>query len=143
EDDSDAVEAYRVWFKTVGKTYSFVDPIYVRSFTDAQTRIKGADIIHAVILDLNLPMETRAVAAEGLAPGEQLLEAIAKRDNHPVPVLLVDSGKLNLAQPLSNMEHRVRKDFWYGSQINKGPEQYEEIAEGLTQALRYCDIGIH
>jgi CheY-like chemotaxis protein len=143
EDDSDAVEAYRVWFKTVKKTYSFVEPIYVRSFTDAQTRIKGTDIIHAVILDLNLPMETRAVAVEGLAPGEQLLEAIAKRDSHPIPVLLVVSGKLNLAQPLSNIEHRLQNDFWYGRLVNKGPEQYKEIAEGLTQALRYCDVGIH
>ncbi len=143
EDDSDAVEAYRVWFKTINKQHSFVEPVYVRSFTDAQTRIQGPGVIHVVILDMNLPMETRAIAAEGLAPGEQLLEAIAKRDNHPVPVLLVVSGKLNLAQPLSSMAQRLQNDFWHGRLINKGPEQYKEIGEGLAQAVRYCDVGIH
>jgi CheY-like chemotaxis protein len=133
EDDSDAIEAYRVSFATLKKTFQIVEPVFVRSFADAKNRIDGQEIFHAVILDLNLPMETRGLPVEGLAPGEQLLEMLAKRDNHPVPVLLVVSGKLNLAQPIGNMQQRLENDFWYGRLVNKG----------LSQALRYLDVGIH
>lgn len=143
EDDSDAIEAYRVTFATLKKTFQIVDPIFVRSFADAKSRIDGQDIFHVVILDLNLPMETRGQPVEGLAPGEQLLEMLAKRDNHPVPVVLVVSGKLNLAQPIGNMQVRLDKDFWYGRLVNKGLEQHHEIESGLTQALRYLDVGVH
>ena len=143
EDDSDAIEAYRVSFATLKKTFQIVDPVFVRSFADAKNRIDGQEIFHAVILDLNLPMETRGQPVEGLAPGEQLLEMLAKRDNHPVPVLLVVSGKLNLAQPIGNMQQRLENDFWYGRLVNKGLEQHHEIESGLTQALRYLDVGIH
>ncbi len=143
EDDSDAIEGYRVSFSTLKKTFQIVDPVFVRSFADAKNRIDGAEIFHIVILDLNLPMETRGQAVEGLAPGEQLLEMLAKRDNHPVPVLLVVSGKLNLAQPIGNMQERLENDFWYGRLVNKGLEQHHEIESGLTQALRYLDVGIH
>ncbi len=143
EDDSDAIEAYRVSFATLKKTFQIVDPVFVRSFADAKNRIDGQEIFHAVILDLNLPIETRGQPVEGLAPGEQLLEMLAKRDNHPVPVLLVVSGKLNLAQPIGNMQQRLENDFWYGRLVNKGLEQHHEIESGLTQALRYLDVGIH
>jgi CheY-like chemotaxis protein len=143
EDDSDAIEAYRVSFATLKKTFQIVDPVFVRSFADAKNRIDGQEIFHAVILDLNLPMETRGQPVEGLAPGEQLLEMLAKRDNHPVPVLLVVSGKLNLAQPIGNMQERLVNDFWYGRLVNKGLEQHHEIESGLTQALRYLDVGVH
>lgn len=144
EDDSDTVAGYRTWFeKTASKEFSIVGPVYARSFSDALDRIRSSEVIHVVILDMNLPVEARADPVEGLAPGEQLLEAIAKRDSHPVPVLLVVSGKLNLAQPLSGVQERLTSDFWHGALINKGPEQYKEITEGLRQALRYVDVGIH
>lgn len=143
EDDSDAIEAYRVSFATLKKTVQIVEPVFVRSFADAKSRIDGQEIFHVVILDLNLPMETRGQPVEGLAPGEQLLEMLAKRDDHPVPVLLVVSGKLNLAQPIGNMQERLNNDFWYGRLVNKGLEQHHEIESGLTQALRYLDVGIH
>ncbi len=143
EDDSDVIEAYRVSFTTLKKAFQMINPVFVRSFSDAKKRIDGSEIFHVVLLDMNLPMETRGQPVEGLAPGEQLLEMLAKRDNHPVPVLLVVSGKLNLAQPISNMQKRLENDFWYGRLVNKGLEQHHEIESGLTQALRYLDVGIH
>ncbi|MCX5659244.1 MAG: hypothetical protein NTW19_05915 [Planctomycetota bacterium] len=144
EDDSDAVEAYRVSFKTFKeKGFQLLDPCFARSFSDAKTQLDRGELFHVVILDMNLPIENRSAAVEGLVPGEQLLELIAKRDDHPVPVLLVVSGKLNLVQPLGNMQKRLDNDFWYGRLVNKGPEQDREIELGLTEALRYSDVGIH
>jgi CheY-like chemotaxis protein len=143
EDDSDVIEGYRTSFATLKKTFQIVEPVIVRSFTDAKKRIDGHEIFQVVILDMNLPMETRGQPVEGIAPGEQLLEMLAKRDSHPVPVLLVVSGKLNLAQPIGNMQERLENDFWYGRLVNKGLEQHHEIESGLSQALRYLDVGIH
>jgi CheY-like chemotaxis protein len=144
EDDSDSIEAYRQYFAVLKKKYQLVDPFIVRSFSDAKQRIDGPEIFHIIILDMNLPMQTRGQAVEGLAPGEQLLEMIAKRDTHPVPVLLVVSGKLNLAQPIGNLPKRLDSDFWYGRMVNKGGlTEHQEFETAIIQALRYLDIGLH
>ena len=144
EDDSDAIEAYRVSFATLKKKFDIVDPVIVRGFNDAQKRLEGPDIFHVVILDMNLPMETRGQPVEGLAPGEQLLETIAKRDAYPVPVVLIVSGKLNLAQSIGALSDCLTQDFWHGRLVTKGSDnQHQEIERGLSQALRYLDVGIH
>lgn len=143
EDDADAIEAYKTSFLLFAKTFPLVEPVYVRSHGDAKKVIDGSDIFHVVLLDLNLPLATRGQPVEGLAPGEQLLEDLAKRDSYPVPVVLIVSGKLNLAQPIGGLQDRLTKDFWYGRLVNKGLEQASEIEAGLTQALKYIDVGIH
>ncbi len=144
EDDSDAIEAYKATFTLLAKNFQFVEPVFARSFADAKRHIDGSDIFHVVLLDLNLPLATRQQPAEGLAPGEQLLEELAKRDRLPVPVVLVVSGKLNLPHPIGGIQDRLAKDFWYGRLVNKGsPDQHSEIEIGLTQALKYIDLGIH
>jgi len=144
EDDSDTIDAYRQYFTALKKKYPLVDPFIVRSFSDAKQRIDGPEIFHIVILDLNLPMQTRGHADEGVAPGEQLLELIAKRDNHPVPVLLVVSGKLNLTQPIGSLSQRLESDFWYGRMVNKGGlTEYQEFESAIVHAQRYLDVGIH
>lgn len=143
EDDPEAIEGYRAFFPVCRKSFQIVEPIIARSFADAMKRIDGPEIFHVVLVDLNLPIATRDQPAEGLAPGEQLLEALAKRDSHPVPVVLVVSGKLGLAQPISGLQDRLTKDFWHGRLVNKGLGQYQEIEAGLSQALRYVDVGVH
>lgn len=145
EDDSDAIEAYKTSFSLFAKAgIQFVEPIFARSFADAKKHIDSSEIYHLVLLDLNLPLATRELPAEGLAPGEQLLEELAKRDSHPLPAVLVISGKLNLPHPIGGIQDRLTKDFWYGRLINKGTEQqHHEIETALAQALRYTDIGIH
>jgi CheY-like chemotaxis protein len=145
EDDSDAIEAYKTSFSVLAKqAFQFVEPVFARSFADAKRHIDSSEIYHVVLLDLNLPIATREQPAEGLAPGEQLLEEFAKRDSHPVPVVLVISGKLNLPHPIGGIQDRLAKDFWYGRLVNKGTEQqHHEIETALTQALKYTDIGIH
>ena len=145
EDDSDAIEAYKTSFSLFAKKgLQFVEPIFARSFADARKHIDSSEIYHLVLLDLNLPLATRKQPAEGLAPGEQLLEELAKRDSHPVPVVLVISGKLNLPHPIGGILDRLGKDCWYGRLVNKGTQQqHHDIETALSQALRYTDIGIH
>src|SRR5688500_2575224 len=100
EDDADAIQAYKTSFALLAKTFQLVEPVFARSYGDAKKHIDGSEIFHVVLLDLNLPLTTHAHPVEGVAPGEQLLEDLAKRDSFPVPVVLVVSGKLNLAQPI-------------------------------------------
>lgn len=145
EDDSDVIEAYKTSFAIFArKGVQFIAPVFARSFVDAKKHIDSQEIYHVVLLDLNLPLTTRGLPAEGLAPGEQLLEELAKRDSHPVPVVLVISGKLNLPHPIGGIQDRLAKDFWHGRLVNKGTEQqHHEIEKALAQALKYTDIGIH
>lgn len=143
EDDSDAIEALKVSFGVLKNSVSLVDPVFARSFADARRHIEGSGIFHVVLLDLNLPWNTKESADDGLAPGEQLLEALAKRDGYPIPVVLVISGKLGIAQSIGGMQDRLGEDFWYGRLVNKGPAQHREIEVGLAHAIRYVDVGIH
>jgi hypothetical protein len=143
EDDSDAIEAYKTSFSVLAKTFQLVEPVFTRSFADAKRHIDASEIFHVVLLDLNLPLATREQPAEGLAPGEQLLEELAKRDAYPVPVVLVVSGKLSFPHPIGGIQDRLAKDFWYGRLVNKGPDQHREIDVALAQALKYIDLGIH
>ena len=127
EDDTDAIQAYKTSFSLLAKTFHLVEPVFARSHDDAKKHIDGSEVFHVVLLDLNLPLATRGQPVEGLAPGEQLFEDLAKRDSYPVPVVLIVSGKLNLAQPIGGLQDRLAKDFWYGRLVNKGLEQASEI----------------
>src|ERR1700722_7473289 len=140
EDDPDVITGYKTSFPLYAKTFPLVEPVIARSFADAIKHINGPEIFHVVLLDLNLPMATREQPVEGLAPGEQLLEDLAKRDAYPVPVVLIVSGKLNLAQSIGGLQDRLTRDFWYGRLVNKGLEQANEIEAGLVQALKYLDV---
>jgi hypothetical protein len=142
EDEQDPIDGYRALFTFLSKKYPMISPIYVRCFQEAKDQIEGNSLFHVVILDLNLPIANKENPADGLAPSEQLLELLAQRDTYPVPVLLVISGKLNLAR-LSSLTDRLAKDFWYGKLVNKSSEQSADIEEGLAKAQEYCDVGIH
>lgn len=143
EDNADAIEGYKAWFLTLGEKFSHVEPVYARSFTDAKKQIDSSKPYHAVLLDLNLPILARKQTVEGFAPGEQLLEELAKRDSYPVPVVVVVSGKLNLHDPIDGIQKRLTNDFWHGQLVNKGTDQYRRIKEALSETLKYADVGIH
>lgn len=144
EDDHHVVESYKAVFELLSEDYPIVPPVFACSFTDAKTQIQNESIFQVVILDLNLPLQTRKPAGDGLAPGELLLDALAKRESFPVPVVLVISGKLGGPHSISEVQERLKSDFWYGALIVKGsPDEQAQIAIGLQQALRYLDVGIH
>ena len=142
EDDTDTVEAYRETFTSLATKFPLVTS-YATSHEAAKSHLDRSEIFHAVILDLNLPVTTAGMPSDGLDPGEQLLEDLAKRDAYPVPVVLIVSGKLNLASSIGGLNDRLKNDFWYGRLVNKGFELAPEIEEGLNRALKYVDVGIH
>ncbi len=144
EDDSSVIDAYKEHFRSLRKTFPLVEPVYARSFADAKGCVDGQSIFHIVILDLNLPMETQGTPVEGFVPGEDLLELLAQRDDAPVPVVLVVSGKLNLPHSTRGIKDRLANDFFHGDLLTKASvDEYQEIARGLQKALAYVDVGIH
>jgi len=143
EDDQTPIDAYRELLETYRDECPSVEPTIVRSYADAEELLKGTRIFHCVILDLNLPLANREVAPEGLAPGELLLELASNRDDYPIPVLLVISGKLETAS-LMELHARLARAFWHGALIGKkDPKLPEELRKGLQKAQEYVDIGIH
>lgn len=144
EDESTGIESYRGFFGELAKEFSVVDPTYLRSFADAKRYIDGDNVVHVVILDLNLPMENRGEPPDGFSLGEQLLELLANREAYPVPAVLVVSGKLNLPHSFKGIQDRLSSDFLYGRLVNKGsPDLYREMQEALARSLHYADVGIH
>ncbi len=142
EDEQPPIDGYQVVFGALREQFPHTEPIYVRSYADARTQIESARHFHVVILDLNLPLANRDHPEDGLAPGESLLEMLAKRDSYPVPAVLVVSGRLNGAN-LPLLRQRLANDFWHGEFVNKGSTEADEIRKAFEKALQYCDVGIH
>ncbi len=142
EDDRDVIEGYRKLLDDLRPEFPHSPPTVAVSLAAARDAIAQPRPYHAVILDMNLPFESRAAAEEGVNPGELLIDLLAARDSYPVPVLLVVSGKLGLVE-LGPVGERLRRDFWHGELVNKGAGQGRAIRAGLDRALQYCDIGIH
>jgi CheY-like chemotaxis protein len=142
EDDREVREGYRKLLHELQTDFPHSPPTMAVSLAAAREALAQPRPYHVVILDLNLPLESRESAVEGTNPGEQLIDLLAARDDYPVPVLLVVSGKLGLLEigPLSD---RLRRDFWHGEPVFKGPGQNKAIRRGLENALRYCDVGVH
>jgi CheY-like chemotaxis protein len=141
EDDIGVQGSYKQLFRDLEAEIPH-NARFVTSHAEAKQLLDGAEIFHVVIVDLNLPMQSRQQAAEGIAPGEQLLETLAARDEYPVPVVLVVTGRLNEAQPLSRLQDRS-SDFWHFQLVTKGLGQMDSISRGLIEALRYVDVGVH
>lgn len=143
EDDQDPIDTYQELLAALGKIYPYVEPTVVRSYDDACHYINGPNVIHLVILDLNLPLETRQQAADGIASGQQFLDVLAHRNAYPVPAVLVVSGKLRLAR-LTELQKRLATEFSYGALVNKGDAALnDELETALQKAQQYCDVGIH
>ena len=143
EDEQDPIDEYQELLPALGETYPYVEPAVVRSFDDALDYINGPNVVHLVILDLNLPYETRQQPPDGIDPGQQLLALLAQREEYPVPAVLIVSARLQLAR-LTELQTRLEKEFWYGALVNKGiPTLGNELSIGLQKAQEYCDVGIH
>ena len=141
EDEQDPIDGYRELLGAFRDRFPSVTPTVVRSYNDAKKALEGPRIFHIVILDLNLPIDTKQDPAEGLAPGEQLLELAANRESYPIPVLLVISGKLGVAHhPL--LRQHLERSFWHW-EIVKKPITPEEFEKALRKANEYTDVGIH
>jgi CheY-like chemotaxis protein len=142
EDELDPIETYREVLRAQNASFPSVEPVIAHSYDDARAHIEGSQPFHIVILDLNLPLATRQAPAEGVAPGQQLLELLAQRENYPVPVVLVASGRLQMTR-LSQLQERLKTDFWYGEMVNKGPDVAAELCRASQKAHEYCDVGLH
>ena len=143
EDETDAVQAYKVIFKNLAKSLPVAEPAIARSFAEAKKAIEAERIYHLVIVDLNLPHEARQAAPDGFDLGAQLIELLATREAYPVPAVIVASGKLNLQLATLPIEKKLERDFLYGRKVSKGPDQHAAIEEAVHQVLRYVEVGIH
>jgi hypothetical protein len=145
EDDPYAVQGYKSTFKLLEEYHPLVEPLFVRSYAEARRAIEEPQIFHVVLLDLNLPAESRQQPQEGLTLGGQLLEFLASREAYPIPCVVVISGKLNLHDyPVSSIQERLTNDFVFGRLVNKGSsDQHNAIEEALLWAHKYVDVGIH
>ena len=143
EDDPGPIDGYTDMLSNARDAFPSIEPTIVRSYADAQSMLQSPRIFHCLILDLNLPLANRQQPAEGLAPGEQLLELAAQRDDYPVPVLLVISGKLETAS-FTDLQAKLSQSFWYGVLIGKkNPKLEDELRTGLYKTHEYLDVGIH
>lgn len=142
EDDNEPITGYLKLFETFKERFPHSPLVIARSMTEAKNRIAEPHPYHLVILDLNLPLETREPCPEGIDPGQQLLDLLACRDSYPVPVLLVVTGKLNHIE-MGPFVERLRRDFWHGELVNKGMGQNRAIELGIQKAIQYSDVGIH
>lgn len=145
EDELGPRQSYEMLFRRLRERGSgdFEGPVFALSFEDAKKRLSGSDLFHIVILDMGLPEKNRQSVPEGVEPGMQLLELAALRDNYPIPVVLVISGRLGGKTDVPQIRARLERDFWYGQFLNKGVKTEEEILEGIAKAQQYCDVGIH
>jgi CheY-like chemotaxis protein len=144
EDDAIVIEAYQATFGMLARKFDFAEIVWARSFAEATDLIAGNGIFHLVILDLNLPLEKRTDPVGGLSLGQQLLEALSKRDTYPVPSVLVISGQLNQPHSLGVTSDILSKEFAHGKLLIKGSDEVmAQIEEALSRALEYVDLGIH
>lgn len=142
EDEQEPIDSYLSLFNSYGAAFPSVTPTIARSYADAVARLNSDQFYHVVILDLNLPLTNGESPPDGLAPGQQLLELIARRETYPIPVCMVVSGQLRFAK-LSDLQTRLNRDFWHGVTVNKGPDLPDELKAAFEKANQYSDVGIH
>lgn len=142
EDEPVPIENYRSIFDSLAKQHDLVEPRFARSFEDAKRILAMPEILHLLILDLGLPLETRGEAMTGIDAGRSLLKLAAERDGYPIPALVVISGRLSIAN-LTELEGQLRQSFWHGTLVNKGVDEDDAIEQAIRAIHRYCDVGIH
>lgn len=143
EDEQQPIDAYRDLLGLYREELPCTEPLVARNYADAEAFLKEPRIIHCMILDLNLPLERHGTAGDGLTPGEQLLQLAANRDEYPIPVMMVISGKLETAG-LKELQDQLEEGFWHGELINKkDPRLPEKIKNSLQKSQEYIDVGIH
>jgi CheY-like chemotaxis protein len=143
EDEKDKRDDYREVFAELAKSGGLCGhPTFATCHEEACERIATEAIYHLVVLDLGLPYQRRHPAAEGAEPGQELLQRLATRERYPVPALLVVSGRLGLTRQ-TDLGDAVRRDFFYGRTVQKGPDDAAAIVAAVQAVERYCSVGVH
>jgi hypothetical protein len=143
EDELSVRDDYTDFFKSL-KDPDVVAPTFVVSFEDACIKLNESFIYHLVIIDLGLPYKTRDTASPGIDPGLALIKLAACREHHPIPAVLVISGRLGLnTTNLPGLQDQLSREFWYGLSVTKGSDQWNEINKAIASIRRYCGVGIH
>jgi len=118
-------------------------PHTVNSYSAAVAELKGPKPYHLLIVDLGLPWEARQEAdAATIEPGQKLVEIARHREEYPIPIILVISGRLALAT-LSTLTESLSNDFYFGTSVNKGSNEDECIKRAIRKAHEFNDVGIH
>jgi CheY-like chemotaxis protein len=143
EDEPPMKAEYEDLFGRLARTFSVAPPDYAFCYNDAQRHLASETIYHLVLLDLRLPRRPGEAPGDALTGGLDLLEMCLKRDDYPIPSLLVISGYLRSVDHQTQLEARVRGGFAYGRIIVKGGDLERELEDAASKVLRYCDVGIH
>ena len=146
EDEDGPLKAYEVLFDRLVKEDrdGIATPSFAVSFSDAEKCLAGENIYHVLILDMGLPPSNRVATPEGVEHGMRLLELAAERDDYPIPVVIVISGRLGGSTDVPQIRSRIESSFFYGQFLNKGAEDKDaQIVRGMEKAREYCNVGIH
>jgi CheY-like chemotaxis protein len=147
EDDKNTKEAYQEIFSSIAEEnatlpFSTAPPHFAFSYGEAVECLEKSKIFHVVILDLQLPEKRKIPAVSGVDFGMKLLDLCLQRDRYPIPALLVISGHIG-ATDQTRMQETLRRGFYCGRPLVKGPHLGEEIRLACREAFRYCAVGIH
>jgi len=142
EDETLAKEHFEVVFQSLRATHSIASPHWAFCHADGQRLLSEQRIYHLVTIDLRLPEKPGQPASESLDFGMSLIRDCAKRNEYPIPAVLVISGHLGQTsqQELGDL---VRSSFPYGRVLVKSDRLTDEIELALQFIERYCDVGIH
>jgi hypothetical protein len=146
EDEDGPLKAYEMLFSRLVREdkRGIATPKFAVSFSDAEACLADPNIYHVLILDMGLPPSNRQTTPDGVEHGMRLLDLAAKRDEYPIPVVLVISGRLGGSTDIPQIRSRIESSFWYGQFLNKGAEDKDaQIIRGMEKAREYCDVGIH
>lgn len=139
EDEQQPIENYRAIFNELSEV---APPVFAPSFDDAVRQLASPSIFHLVIIDLGLPQATHEAAQQGVDPGIELVGRAARRDDYPIPAVLVISGRLAQTR-LNELQETLTRDFWHGRMVNKGIDDSDAIDAALKKVHEYCGVGIH
>jgi CheY-like chemotaxis protein len=140
EDES--TKLYEAVFDPLIRDGSLAPLRYAYCFRDAHRILRSDKIVHLVILDLRLPELPGRPPQEGLDHGLELLDQCTRRDDYPIPALLVISGHIGQADQ-RDLDSRVRGGFYHGRVLVKGPQLQAGLLEAVQAVQDYCGVGIH
>lgn len=142
EDETQMVDTYARYFEEFCKAGDVCEPRFARSYTEGARELSDRNIYHLVILDLGLPQKVGDPAPEGEVTGTDFVSLLASRDDCPVPVALVVSGRLGQTRLIEDSEE-LAKDFYYFKTIQKAQLRPSDIENAIEKARRYGSFGIH
>lgn len=142
EDDPGAHSLYDAAFDPLIASGVAAPLCYADCFQVANQHLTSNTIFHLVILDLRLPETPGLPPPDSIELGLGILDLCIKRDNYPIPSLLVISGYIGKARQ-GELEERVRAGFAYGRIFVKGPETVNEVNSAIEKVHLYGNLGIH